>query len=83
VETHYTGDQNINTVIAMAERLESIHRSTGIYGKERDDKQPKEPTTRRQNSNQRRSSIMMATPPTRRNKESKEPVSPVVVKEIW
>jgi len=43
VETQYTGDEDINTVIAMAERLDSIHRSTGAYGKERNDKQPKEP----------------------------------------
>jgi len=35
VETQYTGDEDINTVIAMAERLDSIHRSTGLYGKER------------------------------------------------
>jgi len=42
VETQYTGDEDINPVIAMAERLDSIHRSTGAYGKERYDKQPKE-----------------------------------------
>jgi len=44
VETQYTGDKDINTVIAMAERLDSIHRSAGAYGKERYDKQPKEST---------------------------------------
>jgi len=44
VETHYTGDEDMNSVIAMAERLDSIHRSTGAYGKERYDKQPKEST---------------------------------------
>jgi len=42
VETEYTGDDDINTVIAMAERLDSIHRSTEAYGKERYDKQPTE-----------------------------------------
>jgi len=42
VETQYTGDEDINTVIAMAERLDSIHRSTGAYGKEWYDKQPTE-----------------------------------------
>jgi len=42
VETQYTGDEDINTVIAMAERLDSIHRSTGAYGKELYDKQPQE-----------------------------------------
>jgi len=31
VETQYTGDEDINTVISMAERLDSIHRSTGAY----------------------------------------------------
>ena len=44
METQYTGDRDINTVIAMAEWLDSIHRSRGAYGKERYDKQPKEPT---------------------------------------
>jgi len=44
VDTQYTGDANINTVIAMAERLDLIHRSTGVYGKERYDKQAKEST---------------------------------------
>jgi len=47
VETQYTGDEDINTVIAMAERLghlDSIHQSTGAYSKERYDKQPKEST---------------------------------------
>jgi len=33
METQYTGDEDINTVIAMAERLDSIHRSTGVYCK--------------------------------------------------
>jgi len=47
VETQYTGDEDINTVIAMAERLDSIHRSTGAYGKEWYDKQPKEPTNKK------------------------------------
>jgi len=42
VETQYTGDKDIKTVIAMAERLDSIHRSTGAYGKEHYDTQPKE-----------------------------------------
>ena len=42
VEIQYTGDEDINTVIAMAERLDSIHRSTGAYGKERHDRQTKE-----------------------------------------
>jgi len=41
------------------------------------------PYTRNQNTNQRRNSITMATRPTRRNKERKEPVSLVVVKDIW
>jgi len=44
VETHYTGDEDINTVIAMGERLDSIHRSREAYGKERYNKQLKEPT---------------------------------------
>jgi len=47
VETQYTGDENINTVIAMAERLDSIHRSTGAYGKEWYDKQPKGTTNKK------------------------------------
>jgi len=47
VETQYTGDEDINTVIAMAERLDSIHRSTGAYGKERYDKKPKESTNKK------------------------------------
>jgi len=41
VETQYTGDEDINTVITMTERLVSIHRSIGAYGKEQYDKQPK------------------------------------------
>jgi len=46
VETQYTGDEDINTGIGMAERLDSIHRSTGAYGKEPYDKQPKESTNK-------------------------------------
>jgi len=42
VETQYTRDEDINTVIAMAERQDSIHRSTGGYGKERYEEQSKE-----------------------------------------
>jgi len=38
VETQYTGDEDINNVITIAERLDSIHRRTGAYGKERYDK---------------------------------------------
>ena len=44
VETQYTGDEDINTIIAMAERLDSINQSTGAYGKERYDKQSKDTT---------------------------------------
>jgi len=44
VETQLTGDEDINTVIAMAERLDSIHGSTGAYGQEWYDKQPKAST---------------------------------------
>ena len=33
VEVQYTGEEDINTVIATAERIDSIHRSTGAYGK--------------------------------------------------
>jgi len=44
VETQYTGDEDIHTVIAMAERQDSIHRSTGTYGKELYDKQSQEST---------------------------------------
>jgi len=47
VETRYTGDEDINTVITIAERLDSIHQSTGVYGKERYDKQPKESTNKK------------------------------------
>ena len=47
VETQYTGDEDSNTVIAMAARLHSIHRSTGAYGKERYDKQPKKSTQKK------------------------------------
>jgi len=42
LDTQYTGDEDINTVIAMAEGLDSIHRSTGAYGKEHYDNQDKE-----------------------------------------
>jgi len=40
VETQYRGCEDINTVIAMRERRDSIHGSTEAYGKERYDKQP-------------------------------------------
>ena len=38
VEDQYTGEADINTVIATAERIDSIHRSTGAYGKTQYDK---------------------------------------------
>jgi len=44
METQYTGGEDITTVIAMAERLDSIYRSTGVYGKEHYDKQTKDST---------------------------------------
>jgi len=47
VETQYTGDEDINTVIAIAETLDTIHRSTGAYGKERYDKHPNESTNKK------------------------------------
>jgi len=47
VETQYTGDEDINPVIAMAERLDCIQRSTGAYSKERYDKQSQESTTKK------------------------------------
>ena len=33
VEVQYTGEDDINTVIAMAKRIDSIYQSTGAYGK--------------------------------------------------
>ena len=47
VEVQYTGEEDINTVIATAERIDSIHRSTGAYGKTQYDK-PLNNTTRKQ-----------------------------------
>jgi len=47
MEAQYTGDEVINAVIAMRERLDSIHRSRGGYGKEGYDKQPKESTNKK------------------------------------
>jgi len=44
VQTQYTGDEDIKTIRAMAERLDSIHQSTGAYGKERYDKPPMKST---------------------------------------
>jgi len=41
------------------------------------------PPTRRQNTKRRKSSITMATSPRIRNKERKEPVLLVVVRDIW
>ena len=38
VEVQYTGEEDINTVIATAERIDSIHRRTGAYGKTQYDK---------------------------------------------
>ena len=40
VKVQYTGEEDINTVIATAERIDSIHRSTGVYGKTQYDKPP-------------------------------------------
>ena len=38
VEVQYTGEADINTVIATVERIDSIHRSIGTYGKAQYDK---------------------------------------------
>jgi len=46
VGTQYIGDEDINTGIAMTERLDTIHRSTGAYGKEPYDKQPRKSTNK-------------------------------------
>src|SRR6195952_3899516 len=48
VEAQYTGDEDINTVIAMAERLDSIHRSTGTYGRDKFEKQGNNPSYKKQ-----------------------------------
>jgi hypothetical protein len=47
VESRYDGDEDINEVISSAERLDSIHRSTGTYGKEKYEKPYKEHTNRK------------------------------------
>ena len=47
VEVQYTGEEDINTVIARAERIDSIHRSTGRYRKMQYDKPPNN-TTKKQ-----------------------------------
>ena len=47
VETQYTRAEAINTVLAMAERLDSIHRSTGGYGKKEYDKHSKKSTNKK------------------------------------
>jgi len=44
VENQYTADKYIYSVIATAERPDSIHRSTGAYSQECYGKQPKEST---------------------------------------
>ena len=54
VEVQYTGEEDRNTVIATAERIDSIHRSTGAYGKKQYDKplnntaKNQEPMTKKQ-----------------------------------
>ena len=40
VEVQYTGEEDINTVKATAERIDSIHQSTGVDEKKQYDKPP-------------------------------------------
>ena len=48
VEVQNTREEDINTVIAMAERIDSIYRSRRSYGKAQNDKQQTN-TTKKQN----------------------------------
>ena len=47
-EVQYDGKTDINEVIAMAERIDSIHRSTGAYGKDNYSKQANTPKKQEQ-----------------------------------
>jgi len=54
VAAQYTGDQDIHIVIAMAQKLDSIHRSTGAYGKERYEKHSTDTTHKKQEQKPKR-----------------------------
>jgi len=82
VETQYTGDEDIKTVIAMAERLDSIHWSTGVYGKEGHDKQPKESAYKKLEHKPKKKFNNDDNSVQRREQRKKEPVLLVVVKDI-
>jgi len=83
VETPYTGDKDITTVIALAERLHSTHQSTGAYGKERHDKQSKKSTYKKPEHKPNKKFNNNDNPPKTGSKERKEPGLPVVLKDIW
>ena len=55
METQYTAAEYINPVIPIAERLDSIHQSTGGYSKERYDKQTRESTHKKTEYKSRKS----------------------------
>src|SRR6195952_1257888 len=48
VEAQYREDEDINTVIALVERLNSIHRRSGPYGRDKFEKQRNHPTYKKQ-----------------------------------
>src|ERR1700712_4080286 len=80
VEAQYTGDEDINTVIAIAERLDSIHRSTSTYGWDKFEKQSNNTGYKKQEQDKKpkKKFITPIHPTTRSNERRKVPVSPVV-----
>src|ERR1700712_1397985 len=53
VEAQYIGDEDINTVITMAERLDSIYRNTGTYGRNKFEKQGKDSSYKKPEQNKK------------------------------
>src|SRR6195952_835592 len=72
VETQYTGDEDINTVIAMAERRDSVHRSTGTYGRDKFEKQGNNPSHKKQEQDKKPKKKFNNSNTSNNKKERKE-----------
>src|SRR6195952_2108991 len=72
VEAQYTSDEDINTVIAMAERLDSIHRSTGTYGRDKLEKQGNNPSYKKQEPDKKPKKKFKNSNTSNNKKERKE-----------
>ena len=78
-EVQYNRKEDINEVIAMVERIDSIHRGTGAYGM---DNYSKQTNTTKKPERKAKKQFNIKTKMLPRKNKRRRPVSPVVVMDM-